>query len=558
MKKLLLIVSLMLCAVMLLSFASAENRTRQEAVAWANSRLNEGWKQDYDGLNGCQDIDLIKYYYTWLGQNRVYGYAYTYVNCALPTGWTRSSVPQTGDIVVWGANVGIAGQYGHVGIVIAVNGSNVTYVATNDGAVQCTSHTVNRYNASTYIHPAFLTYASLDLNWRVDGVDQNSTQSAGTADVYINGVRVADDASDYYASHAAGSTYEIRDIKPKSGYSYAGVVTGSLSGTLSGNVEVRLSFVKNATPSYSGTGVTITGDNVPVRSYPSTTSYSLGTAVKGSSYQYLNSTFTDNRGVNWYKILFNGQNGWVSSRLSKLGNDPGGYKSGDRVNVVSGNTNIRNEPNLYCTILGVAYKGSGYEYLGQTATDDRGITWYLIRYKNSSAWISSRYTQLEHSGSYDWGSDDWGSDDWGSLTPTIASVNQSAYLVSNNPVVDGAKAFDGDKSTCWCVSEYNYSFGQWVEVRFTAKRTVTGFTIYNGYNKTRGNNDYWYLNSRVSNIAVYCDDSYVGTFKLTDTRAAQSINLGWPVSGTSFKFVIRGAYAGSKYADVCISEIEFK
>ncbi|MBQ9409356.1 MAG: SH3 domain-containing protein [Clostridia bacterium] len=552
MKKLLTAIALMLCVLMLLITASAENRTQQEAVSWANSRLSEKWNKDYDGVNGCLDIDLIKYYYNWLGASPVYGYAYAYVNCVLPNGWTRSSTPMQGDIVVWGAKVGIAGQYGHVGIVTKVSGSEITYVATGDGAVQCTSHTVSRYDASTYIHPSFATNAYLDINWRIDGKNEDSAQSAGTVDVYINGIRVANDVNDYYAQHTSGSTYEIKDIEAKSGYRYSGVVSGQLNGKLSGDVSVRLQFDKEASPVPYGTSVVITGNDVPVRSYPNMYANQIGTAAKNTYFTYLGNTSTDERGVNWYEISYYTQIGWVSSRLSALSDDSWQPVSGDTVSVVSGNTNIRSEPNLNCTILGVGYAGSSYEYLGKTAVDDRNITWYQIRYKGAAAWISSKYTQIVHGGS----SGDWDDDDWGKQTPKITSVTQSSYLVNNTPVVDGAKAFDGDNSTCWCVREYNYGFGHWVQVNYASKFQASGFTIVNGYNKTRGNSDYWALNSRVSNIAVYCDGSYIGTYKLSDTRSAQTISFGWPVSGSSFQFVIRGAYPGTQYTDVCISEIK--
>ena len=63
------------------------------------------------------------------------------------------------------------------------------------------------------------------------------------------------------------------------------------------------------------------------------------------------------------------------------------------------------------------------------------------------------------------------------------------------------------------------------------------------------------MNMNVLNLAVYCDGAYVGTFKLSDTRYPQTVSFSWPVTGKSFRFVIRGAYAGNKYQDVCISEI---
>ncbi len=548
MKKLFLIAALILTLALGCQIACAETRTSREALSWANARLSEGWQQDYDRINGCQDIDLIKYYFAYLGERQVYGYAYVYTRCALPSGWTRSSIPQVGDIVVWGANVGAWGRYGHVGIVTAVGGSNITYIATNDGAVQCTQHTISRTNASCYIHPAFASYASLTLSFRVDGRDVSGYQSAGTADVYVNGVRVADDAYQYSGSHPDGSAYEIRDIKPAAGYSYTGVSAGKLTGTLTGAVQVKLGFDKYVAPVITGASVIVNSADVPVRNYPSTSGGILGYAVRGSAYTYLNSTVADSRGVNWYAVSYYGQNGWISSRLSSLKEDSQQYGSGDRVDVISGDTNIRSLPNLSSKILGVAYKGTSWSYLGESSVDERGITWYKISYNGSYAWISAKYTQLVKSGGSGW-------DDWSYSDPKLSSVSQSAYLVNNNPVVDGKKAFDSDTSTCWSVSEYNYSFGQWVEATYNQSRTVSGFSIVNGYNKIKNNNDYWQLNSRVSNLAVYCDGMYIGAYKLSDTRSSQYISFGKTVTGKSFRFVIRGAYAGTKYSDVCISEI---
>lgn len=64
----------------------------------------------------------------------------------------------------------------------------------------------------------------------------------GLVDVYINGSLVASGVSDYYEQHPYGSTYEIKNIRPKSGYNYDGVTGGSLSGTITGATTVTLSF----------------------------------------------------------------------------------------------------------------------------------------------------------------------------------------------------------------------------------------------------------------------------------------------------------------------------
>ena len=83
----------------------------------------------------------------------------------------------------------------------------------------------------------------LDLNGYLDGADKGNLSGYATADVYINGSLVANDCTDYYTKWPAGTTYQIKDIKAASGYTYNGVRSGSLSGTIgTSGASVRLSF----------------------------------------------------------------------------------------------------------------------------------------------------------------------------------------------------------------------------------------------------------------------------------------------------------------------------
>lgn len=91
-------------------FRSVGGKTQAEAEAWIDSML--GTAKDYDGQYGVQCVDLISYYYRFLGHNIFSyvtggGYAYTFVYSPLPAGWIRlqnNAVPRPGDIVVFGAN----------------------------------------------------------------------------------------------------------------------------------------------------------------------------------------------------------------------------------------------------------------------------------------------------------------------------------------------------------------------------------------------------------------------------------------------------------------------
>jgi hypothetical protein len=94
MRKIKKIVSMLLTAVMLLSIvvvgtfsAEATSKTRDEAVAWVNSQI--GKCLDYDGAYGAQCVDLIAYYYQFLGATTPGGNACDYTTNTLPSGWQR-------------------------------------------------------------------------------------------------------------------------------------------------------------------------------------------------------------------------------------------------------------------------------------------------------------------------------------------------------------------------------------------------------------------------------------------------------------------------------------
>ena len=158
------VISIFLSAVLLLSVfsvisitANATSKTAQEAVDWACAQI--GNSIDVDGAYGCQCVDLIVKYYDILGVRRVWGNGYDYINNALPeNGWYRTATPSVGDIVVWGVNVDIARETGHVGIVVNVNGGYIDYVDQNSWEYGAKVGRHNGYlasKASTYIHPAF-------------------------------------------------------------------------------------------------------------------------------------------------------------------------------------------------------------------------------------------------------------------------------------------------------------------------------------------------------------------------------------------------------------------
>lgn len=78
--------------------------TREESVNWAIAQIGKGL--DYDHMYGNQCVDLIKYYYDYLGHGGyAKGNAYEYKTNALPPGWVRVyGNYQPGDVAVWKTN----------------------------------------------------------------------------------------------------------------------------------------------------------------------------------------------------------------------------------------------------------------------------------------------------------------------------------------------------------------------------------------------------------------------------------------------------------------------
>ena len=149
------------------------NRTRSEAVAWANARAAEGWCVDYDGAYGVQCVDLILAYYDYLIGWHTSGNAIDYATGGngnqLPSGWRREGSPQAGDVVVWnpgaqlssraigGGNEYANSAYGHIGIVTEVRNGYIVAVETNSysSGTPATPHDRLISGVACFIRPDF-------------------------------------------------------------------------------------------------------------------------------------------------------------------------------------------------------------------------------------------------------------------------------------------------------------------------------------------------------------------------------------------------------------------
>ncbi len=161
---------------------------------------------------------------------------------------TAISVVKPGDVIHYKGG-GADATWGHWVFVIGVSGSTVTLGECNVGD-KCNIYwgrTFNLWNASSltlyrapYQWNGNVILPNYDVNGNLDGNALGATTDFATFDVYVGGNLVADDVSDYNKQHAAGTAFEIKDIKPVGCHEQAGepnVVYGS-----DGSITVTLNF----------------------------------------------------------------------------------------------------------------------------------------------------------------------------------------------------------------------------------------------------------------------------------------------------------------------------
>ncbi len=173
----------------LTAHASTNGHTQAQAVEWIRARKNERWAQNYDGsaYTVPQCVDLIVYYFNYLGVSPFNGYgnAYSYADRSdLPSGWRYTSSPSAGDIAVWKAYKGIAREFGHVALVESVSGGNFNYVDVNGATGKGGSGTLSITNPSSFIHPDFSS-----------PVPQGSEMTSGCARVLDDGLYIIANAA---------------------------------------------------------------------------------------------------------------------------------------------------------------------------------------------------------------------------------------------------------------------------------------------------------------------------------------------------------------------------
>ena len=110
---------------------------------------------------------------------------------------------------------------------------------------------------------------------------------------------------------------------------------------------------------------------------------------------------------------------------------------------------------------------------------------------------------------------------------------------------------DNDQTTAWCEGANGNGIGESITFPFSAPILLRRIDVINGYNK----GDRYKANARVQNVEVAATKvRQLAT--LRDTSGVQRLPV--PESATTFvKLTIKSAYAGTRFTDLCLTDIQF-
>lgn len=200
---------------------AAATRTQSEAVAWINAAAGKYW--DYDGAYGAQCVDLIYFYYKYMGATPAGGNAINYVSNSLPAGWTRIAyyngfVAQPGDIAVFKG----PSSYGHVALVSSANSSKMNIVENNhDGSGTQVANTYSySYSSMSFygvIRPNYLPEANINYSTITTGKYYIKNSSTGTY-LNVDGGTDTNKQNVSVASFTGGTSMQMEITSATNGY----------------------------------------------------------------------------------------------------------------------------------------------------------------------------------------------------------------------------------------------------------------------------------------------------------------------------------------------------
>ena len=136
----------------------------------------------------------------------------------------------------------------------------------------------------------------------------------------------------------------------------------------------------------------------------------------------------------------------------------------------------------------------------------------------------------------------------------VAGITSSSALKEGNQDYSAPNIIDQNNQTCWADGVPGLGIGESITLTFNQKYNISGFRIFNGYQKSE---DLYSKNSRPIAFRIIGSDGSNAVYNLEDSIYEQDIYFDKMINVDSIKLVIEKVQHGTTYEDTCISEIIF-
>jgi hypothetical protein len=138
-----------------------------------------------------------------------------------------------------------------------------------------------------------------------------------------------------------------------------------------------------------------------------------------------------------------------------------------------------------------------------------------------------------------------------------AGVDASSYMHRRHERHPPGDAFDGVQRTAWNDGVEGSGAGQWIEARMGAARRFRRVRFSTGFDHVSSRyGDLFYANAHMSVARIEVDGRAVARVQVEFDRRQAVVDLD--ATGTSLRIVAESVYAGQRWQDVCVSEVEIE
>lgn len=137
---------------------------------------------------------------------------------------------------------------------------------------------------------------------------------------------------------------------------------------------------------------------------------------------------------------------------------------------------------------------------------------------------------------------------------TVANAEQSSMASSGNYDYSAKSAADGDITSSWQEGVEGLGEGTGIKLSLDGTHKIRYIVLYLGNWRS---DEMWQKNARPSKLSINLGDNQAKDVEFSDEKKAFCLSFDEPVEASFVSLYIQAGYAGAKWNDNCISEVEF-